>query len=280
MVGSVRIQWLGVAGFQIRTETTTLLIDPYFTRLPFRKMWVGKVQPDLQVVHPDSYPADAILVSHSHVDHLLDVPAFARAYGEPVYGSANTAQLLALLDVPAEQIQQTSAGSSFCVGDIAIWVHPATHIRTPGFLPGTLPPDLHPPLRSRQYVMDEVFAFQMDTHGMHLLTDPGQPLPNISPVDVLFLYPFHPPALLAQILESTRPARILPSHWDDFWRPLSRPLKPMIQPPHHEWPPIGRADLEKFTRRVKSLSPGTEVIRLDWFEEVEINRQGPPVSRI
>lgn len=265
---TITIRWLGVAGFQICAGSDRLMIDPYFTRVPFRKMWIGKIKSDPKIVPPGRFQADAILVSHAHVDHLLDVPGIAREQRIPVYGSTNTCRILEIFDLPGEQIHPVGAGDRFRVGGLQVEVVRAAHIRTPGFRPGRLPEHLKPPLRARQYVMDEDFAFRIKAGGLTLMTDPGRPLEDPSPVDVLFLFPFHPPDLLEAILHSTQPKTIIPSHWDDFWRPLDRPIKPMLQPPHGEWPLIGRADLQKFTRRIHDLAPDAQVIQLDWFELV------------
>jgi L-ascorbate metabolism protein UlaG (beta-lactamase superfamily) len=267
---SVRLTWLGVAGFHIRTDTHAILIDPYFTRVPFHKLWVGRIEPDVEAVQPGRFRANAVFVSHAHIDHLLDVPVIARDQGIPVYGSANTCRLLDTLQLPGGQIHQVEVDQAIQIGDIQVTVLPAAHILTPGFRPGRLPEKLKPPLKARQYVMDVDYCFQIQAGGLTLLTDPGKPLEKPVEVDTLLLFPFHPPKLLAGILETTRPRRVIPSHWDDFLRPIDRPLKPMILPPRREWPPIGRANLEKFTRRIKEISPGTEVIRLDLFQEIQI----------
>lgn len=267
---ALSIRWLGVAGFHIRTSGHSILIDPYFTRVPLRKMLIGKIKPDPALVQPRRFPADAIFVSHAHVDHLLDVPLIAREQGNPVYGSANTCRLLKILELPENQIHLISPDDQVQIGDIQLRVLPSAHIRIPVFRPGEINEHLHPPLRARQYVMDDDYCFQIRAGGLTILTDPGRVPDQPLPVDVLLLFPFHPPDLLEGILAATQPRWIIPSHWDDFLRPLSSPMKPMLQPPHREWPPIGRADLQKFTRRIEKTAPGVKVIQLSWFEEVEL----------
>lgn len=268
---SLFIRWLGVNGFHIRTDQGSILIDPYFSRVPFYKMWFGKVKPDLSVIQSNLFPADAILVSHAHIDHLLDVPVLAQDQDIPVYGSHNTCQILSSMNLPEKLIQPLHSHQIFRVGEITITVFPASHIYTPGFLPGSLPEEIHPPLKARQYTMDENYAFQIQASGFTILTDPGHPLQTTEKVDVLILFPFHSHELLEEILLSVKPDKVIPSHWDDFWRPLSKPVKPMIQPPQKEWPPVRRANLQAFARQVEKISPATTVIRLDRFEEVELH---------
>jgi L-ascorbate metabolism protein UlaG (beta-lactamase superfamily) len=267
---TLSIRWLGVAGFHICTAEHSILIDPYFSRLPFRKMFIGKIEPDLQSIHAFHFQADAIFVSHSHVDHLLDVPTIAGEQNIPVYGSANTCNILNAFKLPTNKINRIEPGDTVLIEDIKILVRSCAHIFAPGFGPGILPEKLEPPLRARQYMMDKDYSFLIEAGGLALLTDPGQPIGKPFPVDILTLAPFHAPAELEGILADIQPRYVIPSHWDDFLQPISRPIRPMLQPPHHEWPPIGRADMQKFARRVEQISPHTQVMQMELFQEIEI----------
>ena len=44
--GSVRVEWLGTAGFAIEHQGTALLIDPYLTRASMRDCVLGALRPD------------------------------------------------------------------------------------------------------------------------------------------------------------------------------------------------------------------------------------------
>ena len=67
----------------VSTGEQTVLIDPYLSRINKRRLLFGRPTPN-EAAHrplPGTLPAplSAILVGHTHVDHALDVPAFARA---------------------------------------------------------------------------------------------------------------------------------------------------------------------------------------------------------
>lgn len=83
----MEITWLGTAGFRIRAGGASILIDPYLTRNP------GAI-PRQPLTPEDLGPADAILVSHGHFDHILDVPAIARHTGARVFCSTIVARTL------------------------------------------------------------------------------------------------------------------------------------------------------------------------------------------
>ena len=93
----LELQWLGTAGFRLAYQGTTLIIDPYLSRAPFGALARRRVL----LPHPDPVAryisaADAVLVGHSHFDHVVDVPLIAQRYGARVYGSESTRRLLAL----------------------------------------------------------------------------------------------------------------------------------------------------------------------------------------
>jgi L-ascorbate metabolism protein UlaG (beta-lactamase superfamily) len=112
----MEFRWLGVAGIELRVEDCVLVIDPFFTRPPFRRLWLGRVRPDQGLIAGKIKQCDFILVSHAHYDHLMDVPEVMRNTGATALGSENACRLLALLGAPAEHIRPIRAGDQFPLG--------------------------------------------------------------------------------------------------------------------------------------------------------------------
>jgi L-ascorbate metabolism protein UlaG (beta-lactamase superfamily) len=46
MYQSIFLKWLGLAGIELKVNEHVLIIDPYFTRISFFKIWFGKLKPD------------------------------------------------------------------------------------------------------------------------------------------------------------------------------------------------------------------------------------------
>jgi len=68
----MEIRYLGHAAFALAHEGTTVLIDPFLTGNP------------KAAATADELEADAILLTHGHVDHLGDTVAIAKRTGAPV----------------------------------------------------------------------------------------------------------------------------------------------------------------------------------------------------
>ena len=100
----LRIRWLGTFGYEISDAQTTILIDPFITRPKPAELLKPIVIDTSAVQHyllsmVDLNKLAAILVTHSHYDHLEDVPyilaQFPDANNRPVVaGDPNTARII------------------------------------------------------------------------------------------------------------------------------------------------------------------------------------------
>lgn len=93
----LEVRWLGVAGVALVYEGTTVLIDPYVTRLPMGDLMRRRViAADPAAIDRWVPRADAVLLGHTHFDHALDAPAIARRDRATVYGGASAVALMGL----------------------------------------------------------------------------------------------------------------------------------------------------------------------------------------
>lgn len=84
---SMKLKWLGTAGFEIKINDQIFLLDPYLSR--------NKNSNPVQNLQPyDIKKADQIFISHGHFDHVMDVPSIAGLTNAQVYCSESTARSL------------------------------------------------------------------------------------------------------------------------------------------------------------------------------------------
>lgn len=105
--GKVVVQYLGVGGFLLKRGSDVILTAPLYSNPSILEVAFNhdvRSDPDVidRLFPQDADAAKAILVGHSHYDHLMDVPyvALHRAKGADIYGSETAARLLAPI-VPA-----------------------------------------------------------------------------------------------------------------------------------------------------------------------------------
>jgi len=69
---STRVRWLGHSALLLESDGRNVLIDPFLTGNP------------KAAVKADEVPADLILISHGHGDHVGDAVAIANRTGATV----------------------------------------------------------------------------------------------------------------------------------------------------------------------------------------------------
>jgi L-ascorbate metabolism protein UlaG (beta-lactamase superfamily) len=190
----------------------------------------------------------------------MDVPDIVHSTEATALGSSHSCQILAACGVSAARMREISAGDTFSLRSIEIEVMEARHSWAPGYTYGPLPSTLEPPLRARDYRMDSFFSFRIGVNGVRLLTDPGTRPEDAVPADLLFALPVLDEGFLDALLTRVRPKVVIPYHWEDFFRSLSRPLRPFLSRPTWSLPPIRRVNLGRFRHLVEYLTPETEVL--------------------
>ncbi|NMO38243.1 MBL fold metallo-hydrolase [Streptomyces sp. GMY01] len=269
---SVAFRWLGTAGWRIDVGDRTVLFDPYLTRFP-TGLFDGAFDPrtrlrtDPKTVDAHIGRPELVLVSHSHWDHLSDVPHIAKTTGARVVGTETTYHLLVSLGVDAGQISVVKGGEVLDFGGITVEVVPSLHSRNKScsyFAPGTLHAR---PARTPRTIADlpegDTLAFQV-TAGAG---GPSAFLMGASDFSERAVSGLRPDLAMVAVPTSTStpryvprllralgtPGVVVPVHWDDFELPLTG--SPVPDP---------AADLDAFLAQVREVSPATRVVRPDY----------------
>jgi len=230
----VEVRWLGVAGYSLTCEDTTILIDPYVTRRPIgdllrRRVWSS----DPSLLERCVPRADAILLGHTHFDHALDAPAVARRDGATVYGGTSAHRLMGLHGL-ADQVVEVVAHRPYEIGPFRVTFVPSVHsklalgLKVPNG--GEITCEHLDGLTPQAYCCGQVWGIHLEVAGATLYHQGSADLldDEIRHHDVdVFLCGIAGRQMtddyVGRILRRLDPRTVVISHHDDFFLPIDAP---------------------------------------------------------
>jgi L-ascorbate metabolism protein UlaG (beta-lactamase superfamily) len=227
----LELTWLGTAGFRLAYQGVVVWIDPYVTRLSLSDLVRRRVVPPSQeAVGRWIDRADAVLVGHTHFDHALDVPAIAKRTGCPVYGSQSLANLMQLYHL-REKAVVVEPQRDYEVGPFRFHFVPSVHSKLElGYrIPwsGELTCEHLDELTPQAYRCGQVWGIHVEVAGMRFYHQGSADFiaSELHDRDVdVFLCGISgrrfTPKYVERIVGKLAPKVIVPTHYDDFFRPL------------------------------------------------------------
>lgn len=232
------IAWLGVAGYRLTYEGQTIYLDPYVSRVSFRDtLRSGPALPDPALIERHIRPPGevlGVLVGHTHFDHAIDVPAIARRYDCPAYGSDSLQRLMALHG-EAERAVHVEPHRAYELGPFVVTFVPSVHSKLLlGYkvpYDGELTCEHLDGLKPGAYRCGQVYGIHIEVAGATLYHQGSANLLDDEirhrGVDV-FLAGIagrsFTPDYWRRIIGALEPRTIVASHFDDFFRPVDAPL--------------------------------------------------------
>ncbi len=235
----LRIEWLGVSGYRLSYENVSLLIDPYFSRVGLRTLLLRRTaRGDTAML--DRYsaidePVVGVLVGHTHFDHAVDAPALARRFGCDAYGSASLTHLMRLHGLGAQAVE-VEPRRTYELGPFRVRFVPSRHSklilgrRVP--FDGEFTCDHLDGLWPGAYRCGQVWGIRIEVAGTSLYHQGSADLDDealgVEPVDVFLAGVAGrsvTPRYWERVLPKLDPRVVVPTHYDNFFRPLGRELE-------------------------------------------------------
>jgi L-ascorbate metabolism protein UlaG (beta-lactamase superfamily) len=222
--------------------------------------------------------ADYILITHTHVDHALDVPYIARKTGAVIIGTESARNLARAYGLPADKLIVARGGDDLEFDGWSVRVIPSLHgiLRRAPFLqrdpnapppPAIIPGDAVAPLRVNQFAEGGTLAYLIRIGGRQILVFGSM---NYVEREVEGLRP--DVALVGAMPERREihdytnrllkaigyPRIVLPTHWDRFNVTYDVSQAPAIE------------RLQSFIAEVTAASPASAVTVPKYFEPMTI----------
>jgi L-ascorbate metabolism protein UlaG (beta-lactamase superfamily) len=235
----LEVEWLGVSGYRMTCEGKTLFIDPYLSRVPFRDLVLRRTAlPDPTALERFVGSAEetvGVLVGHTHFDHAVDAPAIVRRTGCRAYGSRSLVNLMALHGL-AGQAVEVDPYRTYELGPFEVSFTPSVHSKLLLGLAvpydGELGCEHLDALCPSAYRCGQVWGITISVAGLRFYHQGSANLIDEAirerGVDVFLAGVAgrsFTDAYWKRILPALQPRTVVPTHYDNFFRPLGQSME-------------------------------------------------------
>jgi L-ascorbate metabolism protein UlaG (beta-lactamase superfamily) len=237
------VTWLGVSTLLIDDGSSTLMTDGFFSRPGLARVGLGKVSPsparvDGCLARARVNRLAAVVPVHTHFDHALDCALVADRTGAQLVGGASAANVGRGYGLAENRMTVAESGEPIRLGAFDLTLIASRH-SPPDRFPGTITEPVVPPVKAAAYRCGEAWSALVHhrSSGRRLLIQGSAGFAKGSlagqQADVVYLgvgqLGVQPESYLADYWTETVRAvgarRVVLIHWDDFFRPLSKPLR-------------------------------------------------------
>lgn len=255
------VTWAGVTTLLISDGTSAVLTDGFFSRPSLLQVGLGRIAPSQPRIDGclgrlGVRSLDAVLPVHTHFDHAMDSAVVAQRTGAALVGGASAAHVGHRL--PADRVVVATPGESMRLGNFQVTLIVGDHC-PPDRFPGVIDAPVDPPVRASVYRCGEAWS-TMVAHrpsGRRMLVVgsagfvPGALAGQHAEVVYLGIgqLGLQPERYLldywTETVRTVGARRVVLIHWDDFFRPLDRPLRAL---------PFAADDLDASMRVLAALA--------------------------
>lgn len=235
----LELEWLGVSGYRMSYEGVSLFVDPYVSRVGLRSLLLRRpAMPDPALLDRWATAAGdvaGVLVGHTHFDHAVDAPEIARRFHAPAYGSASLGVLMRLHGLGGLAVE-VEPYRRYELGPFVVAFTPSVHSklilgrRVP--FDGELTCDHLHGLTPGAYRCGQVWGIRIEVAGISFYHQGSADLVDEAlhqqRVDVFLAGVAGrsvTPRYWERVLPRLDPRVVVPTHYDDFFKPLGVELE-------------------------------------------------------
>jgi L-ascorbate metabolism protein UlaG (beta-lactamase superfamily) len=237
------VTWIGVTTLLLDDGSSALMTDGYFSRPSLAQVAVGKVSPSLELVDECLARAEvsrlaAVIPVHTHIDHAMDSPLVADRTGAQLVGGESAANVGRGYGLSEDRLVVARSGEPIQLGAYDVTLVESQHC-PPDRFPGVISEPVVPPVRASAYRCGEAWSTLIHhrpsgrraliqgsagfvkgaldgCHAEVVYLGVGQL--GVQPRSYFVDY-------WTEVVRAVGARRVVLIHWDDFFRPLSEPLR-------------------------------------------------------
>ena len=241
--GPLWATWMGVATLLVDDGSSALMTDGYFSRPGLVRVAAGKVSSTAALIdgclaRAEVSRLEAVVPVHTHFDHVLDSALVADRTGALLVGGESAANVGRGYGLPENRLVVAVSGEPIRLGSYDVTLVESHHC-PPDRFPGVIDAPLTTPVKASAYRCGESWSALVHHRpsGRRLLIQGSAGFVrgalNGHRADAVYLsvgqLGLQPRSYLVdywtETVRTVGARRVILIHWDDFFRPLSKPLR-------------------------------------------------------
>ncbi len=235
--------WLGVSTLLLDDGTSALLTDGYFSRPSLARVALGKVAPsparvDGCLARLKVTRLAAVIPVHTHIDHALDSALVADRTGALLVGGESAANVGRGYGLPEDRLVIAVPGEPIRLGAFDVTLIKSHHC-PPDRFPGEITAPVVPPVRASAYQCGEAWSTLVHHRPSDrrlliqgsagfvagALTGQRAEVVYLGVGQLGLQAERYLVDYWTETVRTVGARRVVLTHWDDFFRPLSKPLR-------------------------------------------------------
>ena len=239
----VTVTWAGVTTLLVDDGESSLMTDGFFSRPGLAEVGLRPLSPsapriDGCLARMGVDRLEAVLPVHTHFDHVMDTGLVAERTGAKVVGGASAAQVGRGHGLPEERLVVVTPGESITLGAYEVTLIEAEHC-PPDRFPGVISEPVVPPVKAAAYKCGEAWStlvhHRPSDRRLLIIGSAGYVAGALAGRSAAVVYlgigqlGVQPEQYLldywTETVRTVGARRVVLTHWDDFFRPLDKPLR-------------------------------------------------------